>query len=543
MKKLRSAIILSFVIGFMFFIFEPITMYANNVNDFWFDFYTLIGPTTLFFLGSSLALILFFAGVYFLAKKLKKPAIYNFTLLFAGGCFLCAYIHSNFLAGFLPSLDGTTFDWSDITANVVSIVVCLAVAAAIIVAHIKLGFEKTSKYLSYGGLVIFAMLFLSLVSTCLTTPVFEAKGIMALATNDNLYTVSSDRNFVVFLVDAVDATNFNKIVQSNDEYKSVLKDFSYFPDTVAGYAFTRDSIPFIFSGEWNENKEEFSTYASKAYDNSKFFNTLTENGYRKDLYDEELVWRSNKAFEFDNIVSIDDGMSLYHLAGQELKYDLFKFLPFPLKRFSKADKLNFAGTMDRNSRDAFEWYNVPFYNNHRDRQADVTDEKLFHYIHLEGGHVPFDVDADMNPLEDKSSTYPDKLIVTMKTFAAYIKYLKDNNAYNNATIVFMADHGYGYDGTDRQNPILYIKGPNEEHDQMLVSDKQVSYEDLCQAFTELIDGRSSTEIFSELPTDGRVRRYINNHYSAEEHMDEYEQTGKAWDVTTLKLTGRSFDLK
>ena len=255
------------------------------------------------------------------------------------------------------------------------------------------------------------------------------------------------------------------------------------------------------------------------------------------------MWCSNKAFEFDNIVSIDDGMSLYHLAGQELKYDLFKFLPFPLKRFSKADKLNFAGTMDRNSRDAFEWYNVPFYNNHQDHQADITDEKLFHYIHLEGGHVPFDVDANMNPLEDKSGTYPDKLIVTMKTFAAYIKYLKDNNAYDNATIVFMADHGYGYDGTDRQNPILYIKGPNEEHDQMLVSDKQVSYEDLCQAFTELIDGRSSTEIFSELPTDGRVRRYINNHYSAEEHMDEYEQTGKAWDVTTLKLTGRSFDLK
>lgn len=543
MKKLRSAIILSFVIGFMFFIFEPITMYANNVNDFWFDFYTLIGPTTLFFLGSSLALILFFAGVYFLAKKLKKPAIYNFTLLFAGGCFLCAYIHSNFLAGFLPSLDGTTFDWSDTTANVVSIVVCLAIAAVIIIARIKLGFEKTSKYLTYGSLAIFAMLFLSLVSTCLTTPVFEAKDILALATNEDLYTVSTDRNYVVFLVDAVDATAFNKVVQSNDEYKSALKDFSYFPDTLSGYAFTRDSIPFIFSGEWNENKELFPAYSTKAFDNSAFFKVLAQEGYQRDLYDTEFTWRSNKAFDFNNVVAIDDEVSLYHLAGQEIKYALFKSLPFPLKRFSRADKLNFAATMNRESHDAFEWDNIPFYNSHLGRQADTTKNKLFQYIHLEGGHVPFDVDANMNYLPNsEGGTYPDKLEVTMKVFASYLEYLKENDAYDNATIVFLADHGFWYDGTNRQNPILYVKGPNEEHDQMLVSDKQVSYEDLCQAFIELTDGRSSTEIFSELPTDGRVRRYLYNGFENEEVMPEYEQTGKAWDTSTFKPTGRSFDL-
>ena len=35
--------VLSLVVSFMFFVFEPITMYANNIDDFWFDFYTPSG--------------------------------------------------------------------------------------------------------------------------------------------------------------------------------------------------------------------------------------------------------------------------------------------------------------------------------------------------------------------------------------------------------------------------------------------------------------------------------------------------------------------
>ena len=163
MKKLRSAFILSFVISFMFFVFEPVTMYANNVNDFCFDIYTLIGPTSLFFVLSFLALSLFFSAVYLVSKKVKKPGIYSFFLFFAGFCFICAYIHSNFLAGFLPPLDGTTFNWGDLAANITSVVVCLILAATIIVGYKKFGSEKSQRYLSYGSLAIFAMLAVSLI--------------------------------------------------------------------------------------------------------------------------------------------------------------------------------------------------------------------------------------------------------------------------------------------------------------------------------------------------------------------------------------------
>ena len=41
-KKLSTAYILSFIISFMIWIYEPITMYANNIDDLWFGLNTII---------------------------------------------------------------------------------------------------------------------------------------------------------------------------------------------------------------------------------------------------------------------------------------------------------------------------------------------------------------------------------------------------------------------------------------------------------------------------------------------------------------------
>ena len=42
-KNLMPAYILSFVISFMLYVYEPILIYSSNVNDFWFDFKTMFG--------------------------------------------------------------------------------------------------------------------------------------------------------------------------------------------------------------------------------------------------------------------------------------------------------------------------------------------------------------------------------------------------------------------------------------------------------------------------------------------------------------------
>ena len=117
----------------------------------------------------------------------------------------------------------------------------------------------------------------------------------------------------------------------------------------------------------------------------------------------------------------------------------------------------------------------------------------------------------------------------------------ENDVYDNSSIVIMADHGYNGDDKieGRQNPILYIKGINEHH-KMNISDKPISYEDLTNAYLDLLDGKKRTELFKDIPNK-RMRRYLLYAYTKENHMVEYEQTGKAWDLETLKKTGREFN--
>ena len=322
---------------------------------------------------------------------------------------------------------------------------------------------------------------------------FPRKGIVVNSTEKNLNLISDNKNYLVFLVDAVDSVNFDRIVKGNSEYQLALKDFSYFPDTVSGYAFTRDSIPFIFSGKWNKNETSFPEYSTTAFDNSEFFDRLSKNDYNKNFYDLDFIWNSAKAFDFDNIIAVERNPKKRVLFKQEIKYYLYKAMPFPLKRFSKIDTLDFSATQSPQEYSRFNCSDVNFYHNYLRQPLLKTNQKYFQYIHIEGGHVPFDVNKDVEQLANSDGTYEDKLEATMKIIDVYLQRLKDNDAYDNATIVILADHGYWYaDSADRSNPVLYVKGQNEKHSKMHISDKQVSYADLSDMFIELLDGRSST---------------------------------------------------
>ena len=59
----------------------------------------------------------------------------------------------------------------------------------------------------------------------------------------------------------------NKALTSNKKYKDFLSDFTYYPDTMGVYPFTRDSIPFILSGVWNNNENNIHDYYVNALDN------------------------------------------------------------------------------------------------------------------------------------------------------------------------------------------------------------------------------------------------------------------------------------
>ena len=140
----------------------------------------------------------------------------------------------------------------------------------------------------------------------------------------------------------------------------------------------------------------------------------------------------------------------------------------------------------------------------------------------------------------EAGTYDKKMKATLNIVNSYIERLKKNNVYDNSVIVIMADHGYwNSNNNGRHNPILYIKGINEHH-KMETSEIPVSYEDICGAFTELLQDKNSGELFKNIDQN-RIRRFIDNPAGGEECMAEYEVRGKAWDSYAVVETGRKFN--
>ena len=538
-KDMLPAFIIGLIISFMMFVYEPITMFLNNPNDLWFDINTLLPVVGVLFIICLFAIFAIYLLIYFVTKKvIKKDKIFKYNLIVGFILLITTYIEGNYLAEMLPSLDGSTIIWSDYTkASIISLAVLgsVSVITGVLIKKIKL--DKTITSLKYVSLAIGVMLLVSLLTTTMTKSDLN-KDINVTATTKNLENYSDDENFIIFLLDAVDSKMFDNVVKEN-KHTQLFKDFTYYPDTMAAYPFTRDSIPFILSGIWNNNEEEFAKYYTKALDNSKLLESLYNNNYDVNIYDTEILYNSKNATKIKNL-TLNNKYNFRLFANQEIKYSLFKYLPFYLKKYSHIESMDFNKTKIVEN-DVFDLDDIVYYENYLEKQLVKKDDKQFKFIHIEGGHVPFNLSEDVKYIKDGAGTYDQKLEGCIKIVEKYLNKLKESNVYNNSNIIIMADHGYSFIGAEgRQNPILYIKGKNEEHKKMNVSDKAISYADLNSAYTDLLNGKKSNELFKDI-TNKRDRRYLFYIYNQEDHMIEYTQTGKAWDLNTLVKTGKEFN--
>lgn len=530
----------------MFFIFEPITLYANNMHDFWFDIYDMLPELFPMFLVSSISIFAIFLIAYLIFEKLfKKINLYYIFVSVFFCIFIITYIQGIFLSNTLPGINGEVFNWREYKIeSIISIVLWIIVFFTFFIIAKKIKIEKVFTYTTYITGAIFIMLFISLASTLLTTRALEDKN-TSKATFSYYNQASDDQNFFILLVDAIDSRSFDNLLVNDLDYQNTLKDFTYYQDTTSYYPYTRDSIPYIFSQIPNHNETDFDEYSQTAFANSKIINNLKEDNYNMYIYDHEVIMNEETAQTFKNM-SDQTKIDKNNFIQEIIRYDLFKYLPYPLKGKAHIEKLSFWQADIDDGQAAFDWHDIKNYEIFKNEPIEITNNKVFHFIHLEGGHIWFDIDENLNPIDKSIGTYSQKQTATFKTIKAYLDRLKEANVYDNSSIVILADHGYKdgvweYDYINsRFNPILYIKGVNESHSIMQRSDKPISFEDLGQAFDDLRLGKKSTDLFSDIeyPRDRTIIYYV---WNEEDHMVEEIQSGKAWDDTTITETGNVFD--
>ncbi len=536
----KAAIALSAAASFMLCVFEPLNLYFQNRREYWYDFYTLMPVCLLmfiiFFATGALALMLLAAFV---------PRLYSAALTLYTALFVCLYIQGNYMAEDLPVLDGLQIDWSDYSEqSLYSIIMWTVVTIVIVAARLLLKKNNFETGVSVLSCFIMLMLLVTVVTVGIMNDGFVKRPELT-ATTDYEWLYSTDANYIIVVLDAVDGEEEIDVLDSHPEYKDALADFTFYDNVMCGYPYTFFAMPFLLSGEWYEYQEDYYEYKEEAYANAPIISALREEGYRLGMYDVEVPVTDERMSQYENLVE-DRGSisSVVDFAKVQLRLVGFKYLPYSLKRVSQVlpwELDNLEENREDVERVTFYGNNIPFYEHCISGEIEYTEDKCFKLIHLEGAHVPLVYNADVTTSEVTS--YTGNVEATNTVMAAYIEKLKESGVYDNSVIIFLSDHGFNRNVGDvpeeRQHSILFVKGIGETHGEMQVDSAPISQEDFSDAYLKLLDGGSGAELFEWEEGDARERRYLF-HYSEDEltlGLWEYMQSGWAGDEDTLEYTG------
>ncbi len=543
-QQLLPGILISVAISYILLLYAPVELYCSNLDEFWFDFGVLIRLALGMFAIGTLVL----AAIYTLLLWIH-PILYKIGL--AGGLilFLCSYVQGEFLINGLPVLDGTTLDWNAYpelrrgSLILWAVVILLIVVLVIALRKKKQMFENVLMFIS-GCMTL--MLLVTMVSTIMTKGMSKPQS-QLYVTEKEEFNMSEDENFVILVLDTLDAREFSSLLEEHPEYREIFADFTYFENTTGAYACTRDSIPFILSGDWYEEDEPFVDYVNRVYTQAPLFAELEQRGYRLNLYEDQMYTQEESVItRFENVLKAEYKVKSYlGLAVQELKLVGYRYAPFDLKRFCMTRK---AGFDEENQVECdYRGYiadNGVFKENVKNAEVTTDSGKQFKFIHLDGAHTPYVYDKDCNLIDESLGSYRQSVEASITITAQYLEKLKESGVYDNTSLIVMADHGFNGPGGEgsllRQSAMLLIKGRGEHHDTMEISQAPISYVDLQDAYVRLMDGAQSGEVFDWKEGDTRERRFLMDSLGQGNEMMEYIQTGYAHDMTTMIPTGREF---
>ena len=192
---------------FLLFVYAPTELFLTNQSSFWFTLYTMLPAVLGTFAVTVLAsvLLLFFCNL--ISHTLYQIASAGFALLM-----ICSYIQGTFLIFGLPGLDGLAIDWNQYQASRYKSIGLWIIMLIVFIVLIRIFHLR--KFLKVAGIVSFCMALMLLV-TLFTLSLSSRDSLnkdVLTATTENMFEMSKDTNFIILLLDAVDAPTLNQMI-------------------------------------------------------------------------------------------------------------------------------------------------------------------------------------------------------------------------------------------------------------------------------------------------------------------------------------------
>lgn len=563
--RIVPALLSSLTLALVVFVVAPLDIFGSNYAEL--DF-SLKNFAFFLILGAVLTVLLFGSLMFFLPRKAYR-CIFAFTLATAA----LFIIQQNFLNFGMNSLPGDKLPGEIPSAGeiIIDLLVWIVVYAGafFLAIWVNIKGDKGDVIKTVSFIVSFALL-----ASQITSPIFIVinsnskfetnilkgsgkKEKTIINTERGFNEIAQKNNVFYFCIDRFDEEYAEKAYASDRGIFSELTGFTWYRDNVSNYGHTFPAVAnMLTQKKYNADlkRAEFLDNAYKGGDTP--LDRLNENGYTVDIYTvkyyaftdarhlPQYVGNLAKATEESN-----ERIS-FALSAQLAGFSLYRAAPLVFKQFfDTGSTSDVNGIVNKKGDDGYEeWIGTNSQAETLAKNAITVgdSEKKFAFIHYDGMH---------DVLHPSSLFIPSILSRNIGVVNSFIKALKENGLYKDATIIITGDHSRPVsdisgvlDGSGKGQPrrtALFVKTAGSDEG-FAVSEAPTSHEDIwATIFRSENIGYEGSGVAVNLLSEGqsRERSYVWHTYGTvplKEYV--YKINGKASVIENWKqLSEYSFN--
>ena len=548
-EKLLISCLTGFAVSFVIFLFGPIDIYANNMQEFAFTFKDIALPLFLIFLAGGICI----TAVLMLFQRFLLNIISSIPV-----SLIIASIIDGVINRSPKIVSGDVAETSNAEFNTMVIIygICFFGFAYLSVLFTK----KWKNIIAFLCVLLIGMNGASLASDFINKDLIHDNSINCdyVLSKNGIDTVSKNENIVYFLFDRFDNNYVDKVKEKYPEFFDDMEGFTYFDSAVSQYTRTFPGVSYMISGNDFTAQMSATDYLDSTYKSSSFLKDLKRNGYNINLYlDKYYEYTDAKAFEgiADNVREVT---SYKANKSKILKY-LIKLSVVRVFKFSLAQVMYLNANRGVTSTFSTLECDGEMYHDDDAWLSDLYDNKLtnngcdktFTFIYMQGSHTPYRLDENGDASENADEI--SQTVGSFKTIKKYCKRLKELGVYDNTTIIISGDHGDPHAETEPLHELtdegvttaIFIKPRNAENTKTKSSSSEVSVSDIIP--TVVKDAKIKTNedygksVFEINETEHRTRIFYQSVYDINHHklgLNKYEITGNAHDIKNWKLTDK-----
>lgn len=462
-KKFVTSVSLSVFIAATIFLFLPFTIYKGNINEFIIPFTTIL--TFFLFPALIIASTLCVIGIL-LPKGLHHRYI---SILFISG--LLIWTQGNILVWDYGLIGKGEVDWTLIKwrgwADGTLWITLLIVAF--------LFYKQIYRIATFVIIILFSLQLMyfifSIVQTAEIRKEKDESSLFAISKSppEEIFQFSSEQNVIHFILDELQSTIFQKIIDENaNHYYTAMEGFNFFSQNIGKFPTTVMSIPAILSGRTYQNNIPIHDFIDMAYRGKTITNILYDRGYEVDIAAPFNWYKKGRHTNFYHIPTpYGETKQRYELINSALMLDLvlFRCVPHFLKKFNynsqlwltiltpgnedlrkKEHQLNKDNPNKTDYEATRHFAHKAFLQDLIDNVSINRSKPVYKLIHLTTTHFPAVLNEDCEYAGKILPWRWENIDIQAKCsfdhFVEFLNKLKLMGIYDSSLIILHADHGY-----------------------------------------------------------------------------------------------------